>query len=140
MDDSTTAPVAEASDRLTPGARRAVFAAVTGTLIEWYDYALYGAAAGLVIAPLFFAGTDTGATMAAFLTFAVGFIARPVGGLVIGHIGDAIGRRPAMLITIVLMGIATVGIGALPTAEAIGALAPVLLVALRLIQGHDDRR
>lgn len=112
-----------------------MFAAVTGTLIEWYDYALYGAAAGLVIAPLFFAGTDTGATMAAFLTFAVGFIARPVGGLVIGHIGDAMGRRPAMLITIILMGIATVGIGALPTAQAIGALAPVLLVLLRLIQG-----
>lgn len=135
MDDSATAPVAEAPDRLTSGARRAVFAAVTGTLIEWYDYALYGAAAGLVIAPLFFAGTDTGATMAAFLTFAVGFIARPVGGLVIGHIGDAMGRRPAMLITIILMGIATVGIGALPTAQAIGALAPVLLVLLRLIQG-----
>lgn len=112
-----------------------MFAAVTGTLIEWYDYALYGAAAGLVIAPLFFAGTNTGATMAAFLTFAVGFIARPVGGLVIGHIGDAMGRRPAMLITIILMGIATVGIGALPTAQAIGALAPVLLVLLRLIQG-----
>lgn len=125
----------EASDQLTPGARRALFAAVTGTLIEWYDYALYGAAAGLVIAPLFFAGTDTGATMAAFLTFAVGFIARPVGGLVIGHIGDALGRRPAMLITIILMGVATVGIGALPTAQSIGALAPVLLVALRLIQG-----
>ncbi|KUG55304.1 ABC transporter permease [Kocuria palustris] len=122
-------------DHALPGARRAVFAAVTGTLIEWYDYALYGAAAGLVIAPLFFAGTDTGATMAAFLTFAVGFIARPVGGLVIGHIGDAMGRRPAMLITIILMGIATVGIGALPTAQAIGALAPVLLVLLRLIQG-----
>lgn len=120
---------------MSPSARRALFAAVTGTLIEWYDYALYGAAAGLVIGPLFFAGTDTGATMAAFATFAVGFVARPLGGLVIGHMGDRYGRRPAMMLTIILMGLATVGIGLLPTSAVIGALAPVLLVVFRIIQG-----
>ncbi|HRO93200.1 MFS transporter [Citricoccus sp.] len=131
--DSTTLPVA--SERMAPGARRALFAAVTGTLIEWYDYALYGAAAGLVIAPLFFEGATSGATLAAFATFAVGFLARPLGGVMVGHLGDRYGRRPALLLTIVVMGAATVGIGLLPTAAAIGVLAPVLLVVLRLLQG-----
>lgn len=120
---------------MTPSARRALFAAVTGTLIEWYDYALYGAAAGLVIGPLFFAGAGSGATMAAFATFAVGFVARPLGGLLIGHLGDRYGRRPAMMLTIILMGVATVAIGLLPTTAAIGVLAPILLVAFRLLQG-----
>ncbi|TWH38286.1 nitrate/nitrite transporter NarK [Micrococcus luteus J28] len=120
---------------MTPGARRALTAAVTGTLIEWYDYALYGAAAGLVIGPLFFAGVGSGASLAAFATFAVGFVARPLGGALIGHLGDRHGRRPAMLLTILMMGVATVGIGLLPTATAVGALAPVLLVLLRLLQG-----
>ena len=120
---------------MAPGARRALFAAVTGTLIEWYDYALYGAAAGLVIAPLFFESATAGATLAAFATFAVGFLARPLGGVMVGHLGDRYGRRPALLLTIVVMGAATVGIGLLPTAAAIGVLAPVLLVVLRLLQG-----
>ncbi len=123
------------TQRMTPGARRALFAAVTGTLIEWYDYALYGAAAGLVIAPLFFEGATAGGTLAAFATFAVGFVARPVGGVLVGHLGDRYGRRPALLLTIVIMGLATVGIGLLPTAAAVGVLAPVLLVLLRLLQG-----
>lgn len=122
-------------DKMTPSARRALFAAVTGTLIEWYDYALYGAAAGLVIGPLFFAGAGSGATLAAFATFAVGFVARPLGGLLIGHLGDRYGRRPAMMLTIILMGVATVAIGLLPTTAAVGVLAPVLLVFFRLLQG-----
>lgn len=126
---------ATTAERLTPGARRALFAATLGTLIEWYDYALYGAAAGLVIGPLFFAGSTTGASLAAFATFAVGFVARPLGGVVIGHIGDRYGRRPAMLLTVLLMGVATVGIGLLPTTAAIGAAAPLLLVVFRLLQG-----
>lgn len=126
---------ASTEQRMTPGARRALFAAITGTVIEWYDYALYGAAAALVIGPLFFAGVGPGATLAAFATFAVGFVARPLGGLVIGHIGDRFGRRPAMLLTILIMGVATVGIGLLPTSAAIGVAAPVLLILLRLLQG-----
>ncbi len=122
--------------RLTPAGRRAVFAAVLGTVIEWYDYALYGAAAGLVIAPLFFSeAVASSASMMAFATFAVGFVARPLGGVIVGHIGDKHGRRPAMMLTIVLMGVATVGVGLLPTSAAIGAAAPLLLVVLRLLQG-----
>lgn len=118
-----------------PGAGRALFAAIVGTVIEWYDYALYGTAAGLVIGPLFFAGSSAGASLAAFATFAVGFVARPLGGVLVGHVGDRHGRRPAMLLTVVLMGVATVGTGLLPTHLAIGAAAPVLLVLLRLLQG-----
>lgn len=113
-----------------------MFAATLGTAIEWYDYALYGIAAGLVISPLFFpeAVGDTGPIIA-FATFAVGFIIRPIGGLAIAHLGDKIGRKPALLLTIILMGVATTGIGLLPTAESIGIAAPILLVALRALQG-----
>ncbi len=116
--------------------RRALLASVLGTTIEWYDYALYGAAASVVIGPLFFSGIGTsGASLAAFATFAVGFVARPLGGVVIGHLGDRFGRRPAMLLSVILMGIATVGIGLLPTAEVWGVWAVALLVLLRLLQG-----
>jgi len=131
---SHTIPPAPA--RQNPGVRRALVAAMSGTLIEWYDYALYGAAAGLIIGPLFFPeALSTAATMAAFATFAVGFVARPLGGVIISHIGDRYGRKPAMVLTIVLMGAATVAIGLLPTAEQIGLWAPALLVLFRLLQG-----
>ena len=116
--------------------RRALFASVFGTAIEWYDYALYGAAASVVIGPLFFSGAgESAASIAAFATFAVGFVARPLGGVVIGHLGDRYGRRPAMLLSIILMGVATVGIGLLPTAQTWGAWAVGLLVFFRLVQG-----
>lgn len=132
---SSSGDASAATEKMTLGSKRALIAAMSGTLIEWYDYALYGAASSLVIAPLFFADVGAGATLAAFATFAVGFIARPLGGVLVGHIGDRYGRRPAMLLTILVMGFATVGIGLLPTAAAIGTLAPVLLVILRLLQG-----
>ncbi len=123
-------------DRLTPGARRALIASTAGTVIEWFDYALYGAAAGLIITPLFFPDTLAGAgDMAAFAAFAVGFIARPIGGVIISHIGDRYGRRPALVLTIALMGFATVGIGLLPTAATLGMWAPAMLVLLRILQG-----
>ncbi|MDO5697141.1 MAG: MFS transporter [Dermatophilus congolensis] len=123
-------------DRLTPGARRALIASTVGTIIEWFDYALYGMAAALIITPLFFPDSLSGAgDMAAFATFAVGFIARPIGGVIISHIGDRYGRRPALVLTIALMGLATVGIGLLPTAETLGIWAPALLVVLRILQG-----
>lgn len=116
--------------------RRALLASVFGTAIEWYDYALYGAAASVVIGPLFFSGAGaSAASIASFATFAVGFVARPLGGVVIGHLGDRFGRRPAMLLSVILMGIATVGIGLLPTAQTWGAWAVGLLVLLRLVQG-----
>lgn len=120
---------------LQPGAGKALMASMIGTLVEWYDYALYGAAASLVIGPLFFGQLSTGQSVAAFATFAVGFLARPLGGLIIAHLGDRHGRKPAMLLTILVMGVSTVGIGFLPTAHSIGVWAVVLLVALRLLQG-----
>ncbi|MEU7888653.1 MFS transporter [Microbispora bryophytorum] len=123
----------------TPGrrtARRAAGAALVGTLIEWYDFALYGAAAALIFKDQFF-GADNQLTglLAAFATFAVGYFARPIGGIVFGHLGDRIGRKPVMITTLLIMGICTALIGTLPTYATAGVLAPVLLVALRVIQG-----
>lgn len=129
-----TPPAASSSgERLSPGARRALIASVVGTIIEWYDYALYGAAAGLIIAPLFFGGADN--TLYAFGSFAVGFLVRPLGGLLLSHLGDRHGRKPALMISLALMGVATVGIGLMPTAATIGIWAPILLIALRFLQG-----
>ena len=116
--------------------RRAVIAATIGTIIEWYDYALYGAAAGLIINKLFFPQfSAVGGVLASFATFAVGFFARPLGGILISHFGDRFGRKPALIFTIALMGLSTVGMGLLPDFHQIGIWAPVLLVALRLLQG-----
>jgi MFS transporter, MHS family, shikimate and dehydroshikimate transport protein len=112
------------------------FASFIGTAIEYYDYFLYGTAAALVFNQLFFPqfAPLTG-TLAAFATFAVGFFARPVGGVVFGHFGDRIGRKSMLVITLLIMGGATFLIGLLPTFDAIGILAVVLLVVLRLLQG-----
>jgi len=116
--------------------RRAVAAATIGTVIEWFDYALYGAAAGLIINKLFFPQfSESAGVLAAFATFAVGFFSRPLGGIVISHIGDRFGRKPALIFTIALMGASTVAMGLLPTYAQVGIWAPVLLVVLRLLQG-----
>lgn len=116
--------------------RRVVAASAIGTVMEWYDFALYGAASALVIGPLFFPNeTSTVGILAAFATFAVGFFARPLGGFVVGHYGDKIGRKPALVFTVGLMGISTVLIGLLPTYDTVGIWAPILLVLLRLLQG-----
>jgi metabolite-proton symporter len=116
--------------------RRVVLASFIGTTIEWYDYFIYGTAAALVFNKLFFPSLDpfTG-TIAAFGTFAVGFFARPIGGLVFGHYGDKLGRKTMLITTLVMMGVATFLIGCLPTYAAIDVAAPVLLVVLRFIQG-----
>jgi metabolite-proton symporter len=115
---------------------RVVLASFIGTTIEWYDFFLYGTAAALVFNQLFFPTLDplTG-TMAAFGTYAVGFFARPVGGIVFGHFGDRMGRKSMLVTTLVLMGLATFLIGVLPTYDQIGVAAPVLLVVLRFVQG-----
>jgi MHS family shikimate/dehydroshikimate transporter-like MFS transporter len=117
-------------------ARRAVAAASIGTALEWYDFFLYGTAAALVFPALFFPGEDplTGVLLS-FAAYATGFLARPLGGLAAGYLGDRFGRRSTLLGTLLVMGIATALIGLLPTYAQIGALAPVLLVALRLLQG-----
>jgi metabolite-proton symporter len=107
-----------------------------GTAIEWYDFFIYGTAAALVLGPQFFpGGSDLAGTLAAFGTLAVGFIARPFGGVIMGHFGDKTGRKSMLVISMLLMGLATVGIGLLPNYDAIGVWAPIILVALRFIQG-----
>jgi metabolite-proton symporter len=116
--------------------KKIVFASVVGSTIEWYDFFLYGVVAGLVFNKLYFpAGNETVSIMLAYATFAVGFVARPVGGLIFGHFGDRIGRKTMLVITIMLMGGATVAIGLLPTYNSIGILAPILLLVLRVLQG-----
>ncbi|MFI5614806.1 MFS transporter [Amycolatopsis sp. NPDC051903] len=120
---------AESRRRLIPGT-------VIGSLIEWYDIAVYGQAAALVFGTLFFPEfSDTAGRVAAFATFGVGYFARPLGAMIFGHVGDKYGRRFSLVCTLLLMGIATVVIGLLPTYGSIGMLAPVLLVVCRLLQG-----
>ena len=116
--------------------RRVVAASLIGTTIEWYDFFLYGSAAALVFNRLFFPDFDPlVGTMLAFATYALGFVARPVGGIVFGHYGDRIGRKKLLMLSLVLMGVATVLIGLLPTYAQIGIWAPVALIVLRLVQG-----
>ena len=115
---------------------RASTAAFVGTMIEWYDFYIYATAAALVFGKLFFpSATGFYGTLAAFGTFAVGFFARPLGGAIFGHIGDKIGRKKSLVITLVMMGTVTVLIGLLPTHASIGVWAPVLLILLRIVQG-----
>jgi metabolite-proton symporter len=116
--------------------RRVVMASLIGTTVEWYDFFLYGSAAALVFNKLFFPEFDplTG-TLLAFATYALGFVARPVGGIVFGHFGDRIGRKRLLMLSLILMGVATVLIGLLPTYAQIGIWAPLALIALRLVQG-----
>jgi metabolite-proton symporter len=116
--------------------RKVVVASLIGTSLEWYDFFLYGSAAALVFNKLFFPEADplTG-TLLAFATSATGFIARPIGGIVFGHFGDKVGRKTVLVVTLLVMGIATFLIGLLPTYAAIGVAAPVLLVVLRFVQG-----
>ena len=113
-----------------------IVASFIGTAIEWYDFFLYGTAAALVFNKLFFPNLDSLAgTLSAYGTFAVGFLARPLGGAVFGHYGDKVGRKAMLVWSLLLMGIATALIGALPTYSSIGVWAPVLLVVLRFVQG-----
>ncbi|AQT70814.1 MFS transporter [Streptomyces sp. fd1-xmd] len=118
------------------GIRRIVAASLIGTTIEWYDFFLYGSAAALVFNELFFPDSEPlVGTLLAFLTYAIGFAARPLGGLVFGHYGDKIGRKRPLVLSLLLMGGATFAMGLLPTHASIGVGAPVLLTLLRLIQG-----
>ncbi|MFC7650214.1 MFS transporter [Streptosporangium lutulentum] len=116
--------------------RRVIAASLVGTSLEWYDFFLYGSAAALVFNKLFFPTFEplTG-TLLAFLTYAIGFVARPLGGIVFGHFGDRVGRKNVLVVTLLLMGIATFLIGLLPGYATIGVTAPLLLVTLRFLQG-----
>jgi metabolite-proton symporter len=116
--------------------RRVMIASAVGSALEWYDFFIYGMAAALVFGDLFFPKLDPAVgTLAAFATFGVGFFARPFGGMVFGHLGDRIGRKPVLIITLMLVGIGTFLIGLLPTYDTAGLWAPAMLVTLRLVQG-----
>lgn len=117
-------------------ARKAGFASFIGTTIEWYDFYLYGTASALVFAPLFFSAVPPSVGLIlSFATFWVGFLSRPLGGIVFGHLGDRVGRKKTLIITLLLMGLSATGIGLLPTYAQIGVAAPVLLTGLRFVQG-----
>ena len=116
--------------------RKVALTSLSGTSIEWYDFFLYGAAAGLVFPKLFFGEVDpTTALILSYMTFAAGFIARPVGGIIFGHFGDLVGRKKTLVIALMLMGVSSTLIGFLPTYETIGIAAPILLTFLRFCQG-----
>src|SRR3954469_24852735 len=116
--------------------KKVAFASFIGTTIEWYDFFLYGTAAALVFGDLFFPKAEPAVgTLAAFGTYAVGFAARPLGGVVFGHFGDRVGRKTMLVLALIIMGTATFLIGCLPTFDSVGVLAPILLVTLRFVQG-----
>ncbi|GJD80807.1 MFS transporter [Methylobacterium gregans] len=116
--------------------RQIVWSSVIGTTVEWYDFLIYGTASALVFSKLFFPSFDPlVGTIAAFGSYAVGFLARPLGGVIFGHFGDRVGRKAMLSLTIIIMGLGTFLIGCLPTYAQIGIWAPILLVALRLVQG-----
>jgi metabolite-proton symporter len=116
--------------------RRVIVASLIGTSLEWYDFFIYGTAAALVFNKIFFPDFEPlVGTLLAFATYAVGFVARPLGGVIFGHYGDKLGRKNVLVITLLLMGIATFAIGLMPTYAQIGIWAPILLVTLRFVQG-----
>lgn len=129
------APPAEAGAS-SSSKKNVLLATILGTTIEWYDFNIYGIAAALVFGPHFFPKlSDTAGTIAAFATFAIGFIARPFGAALFGHFGDRVGRKQSLVYSILLVGLGTFFIGLLPTYEVVGIWAPVLLVTCRVIQG-----
>jgi MFS transporter, MHS family, shikimate and dehydroshikimate transport protein len=131
-----TAPPQSPAVPAEKNVRRVVFASLIGATIEWYDFFLYGVVAGIVFNKLFFpAGNEVVSTMLAYATFAVGFLARPLGGIIFGHFGDRIGRKSMLVLTLMIMGVATVLIGLLPTYDQIGIAAPLLLLLFRVMQG-----
>src|SRR3954469_99448 len=115
---------------------RALFSSAIGGVVEWYDYFLYGTMAGIIFGPLFFPTDDPVVSQAlSFASFALAFVVRPIGGIIFSHIGDRVGRKKTLVATLSLMGGSTVAMGLLPTYEAVGIWAPILLTTLRLIQG-----
>lgn len=134
MSDTTVDAVRSSSQN--NDVRKVVFASLIGSTIEWYDFFLYGVVAGIVFNHLYFPSeNETISVMLAYATFAVGFVARPLGGLVFGHFGDRIGRKAMLIVSLLMMGGATVAIGLLPGYQTIGLMAPVALLFLRILQG-----
>jgi MFS family permease len=137
---SETAAIARSPD-MTSEERKVVIATLVGTTIEWYDFFVYAQAAGLVFGSLFFAPMNQNnpllAQIVSFATLGLSFLFRPLGAIVCGHLGDKFGRRNVLVGTLVLMGVATAAVGPLPTYGQIGALAPALLILLRILQGFS---
>ena len=135
--ESSGASTASAPETEKSGLKKIVAASMVGTVVEWYEFFLYATAASLVFGKVFFpnAGSELDGIIAAFVTYAVGFIARPLGGIVFGQIGDKLGRKHTLQVTIIMVGVATFLMGCLPGFDTIGYWAPALLVALRFIQG-----
>ena len=132
---ATTAPVRAGGWRTVYGLPFVIGASSAGTIIEWYDFYLYATLTPF-LAPIFFPNDNpTASLLSAFATYALGFLVRPFGAVVFGRIGDVIGRKYAFMMTITIMGLATVGVGLLPTFAAVGIIAPIILVSLRLAQG-----
>src|SRR5690349_14796499 len=133
---STTANAAlPAGKPLTAGHKKVIFASSLGTVFEWYDFYLYGSLAAIIAKQFFSALNPASAFIFALLAFAAGFAVRPFGALVFGRIGDMIGRKYTFLVTIVIMGLSTFLVGILPSYASIGVAAPVILIALRMLQG-----
>jgi MFS family permease len=131
-----TGVVSPSTSTRTSSPSKVAFASLVGTTVEYYDFSVYAMAASLALGPLFFpSGSPAASTLAAFATFAVAFVARPIGSVLFSTIGDRVGRRRSLLICLLLMGGATVAIGVLPTFDTAGVIAPVLLVLCRILQG-----
>ncbi len=129
--------VAVTSAGIRQSSRQAVSAAVIGNVLEWYDFAVYGFMAAIIGKNFFPSGDEVSQLLAAFAVYGVGFLARPVGGVVIGRIGDTKGRKTALILTIMLMAVGTVLIGIIPTYATIGVLGPLLILVARLMQGFS---
>lgn len=115
---------------------RVVLSSLIGATIEWYDFFIYGVLAGIVLNKLYFPSEDpTISLMLTYATFALGFLTRPLGGIVFGHFGDKVGRKSVLVITLMIMGISTFAIGLIPTFDQIGLWAPALLLTMRIFQG-----
>ncbi|MGA9746132.1 MAG: MFS transporter [Nocardioides sp.] len=136
MTTETHAPVPAGSDQQPRSIVKIVGASLVGTAVEWYDFFLFGSAAALVFGEVFFGEIGgTNGTLYAFMTYALGFVARPLGGVVFGHFGDKVGRKTMLVVSLLMMGVGTFAIGLLPSYATIGVAAPILLVVFRLVQG-----
>ncbi|MGZ5205484.1 MAG: MFS transporter [Caldimonas sp.] len=133
---TSAVPVGASVDKpMTAEEKKVIFASSLGTVFEWYDFYLYGSLAGIIAKQFFSALDPTAAFIASLMAFAAGFLVRPFGALVFGRLGDMIGRKYTFLVTILIMGLSTVAVGILPTYASIGIAAPIILIALRLMQG-----